>query len=137
MTKQTTQDLQIAFVFEGDALTSVEVKCGSTKSIFHKGLSEPIDSEKSIEPDKSAPDTYPYTHELLECFGYEQLPERLQTVSKPFHDLAHELSTMVKPGFQRNWALQYLLIAKDAAVRAALVATIAYLPTVLPYMDGI
>lgn len=120
MTKRTTQDLQVAFVFDGDVLASVEVKCGETKTLFHKGLSQPIDSEDVPEQAKSATDTYPFTHELLDCFEYGQLPERLQGVSKPFHDLAHNLSTMVKPGFQRNWALQYLLIAKDAAVRAAL-----------------
>ena len=137
MTKQTNQDLQLSFVFAGDTLTVVEAKCGTTKTLFHKGLSQPVDSESAIEPDDSKPDTYPYTHELLECFAYEQLPEQLQAVSKPFHDLAHNLSTMVKPGFQRNWALQYLLIAKDAAVRAALCTAVVYLSQVLPYMDGI
>lgn len=34
------------------------------------------------------------THELLQFFVYNHLPEHLQKVSKPFSDAAHKLSAM-------------------------------------------
>lgn len=57
---------------------------------------------------------------MLKWFAYEHLPERLQTRSKPFSDLAHKIVDEVPPGPERTVALRKLLEAKDAAVRADL-----------------
>ncbi len=55
----------------------------------------------------------------LSHFRYDHLPEELQEVSKPFSDLAHRLVESVPPRTdQLEVALQKLLEAKDAAVRA-------------------
>lgn len=61
----------------------------------------------------------PEVQELLKCFSYNHLPPKLQSVSKPFHDLAHELAKMEK-NFQLTWSLQLLIQSKDCAVRATL-----------------
>ncbi len=84
-------------------------------------------------------------HELLSLFSYEHLPEHLQAVSKPFYDLAMEQLHMefsITNGghygrylkrdvegfysFEHNWEhlhfLRCLLDAKDAAVRAHVIA---------------
>lgn len=63
-------------------------------------------------------DKYP----ILRFFTYEHLPPALQLLSKPFHDLAHE---MAAAGFDSNpaevaTALRKLLEAKDCFVRAGL-----------------
>ena len=65
---------------------------------------------------------------ILQFFAYGHLPEALQKVSKPFHDLAHELcedddecgTTALLPNnnSERAVALRKLLEAKDAAVRS-------------------
>jgi len=54
----------------------------------------------------------------LVFFQYDHLPEHLQAVSRPFGELAIGLFDEVEPGPQRDAALHYLLLAKDAAVRA-------------------
>lgn len=61
-------------------------------------------------------------------FAYAHLPERLQPVSKPFHDLARQVLERCDPDDllsldQTREALRNLLRAKDCAVRAALIAT--------------
>lgn len=56
----------------------------------------------------------------LQFFNYDHLSEDLQEVSKPFHDLAANLAELVPDNNQRRVALQKLLEAKDAAVRARL-----------------
>lgn len=72
---------------------------------------------------------------ILQFFGYKHLPEKMQAISKPFHDLAHQIVNG-KPGFlddgtavqydaiprnpERTVALRKLLEAKDAAVRATI-----------------
>lgn len=58
--------------------------------------------------------------ELLTFFAHSHLPPKLAAVSAPFADLAHSLVRTQDPGRQRTIALEYLLIAKDAAVRSAL-----------------
>lgn len=61
---------------------------------------------------------------ILQFFAYEHLPPHLQTVSKPFCELAHSLvkGSASFDGVPRNpertVALRKLLEAKDAAVRA-------------------
>lgn len=59
---------------------------------------------------------------LLQFFGYAHLPEKLQAVSAPFHDLAFELASSQPGGPELTVALRKLLEAKDAAVRHAITA---------------
>lgn len=76
----------------------------------------------------------PTTEHILQFFAYAHLPPHLQTVSKPFCDLAHAMvlgdnvpesgtCTFGNPlprNPERTVALRKLLEAKDAAVRALL-----------------
>lgn len=55
---------------------------------------------------------------MLKLFAFSHLPERLQLVSRPFTNLAHELVATVPQGPERTVALRKLLESKDAAVRA-------------------
>lgn len=57
---------------------------------------------------------------IMKYFAYSHLPENLQTVSKPFSDLANTLISKLQPGPELSVALRKLLESKDAAVRAAL-----------------
>jgi hypothetical protein len=71
---------------------------------------------------------------ILQFFAYEHLPAPLQTISRPFCELAHAIvngdngpesgTTTFGPPLPRNpertVALRKLLEAKDAAVRAKL-----------------
>lgn len=56
---------------------------------------------------------------LLRFFAYAHLPEKLQTISKPFAELANGLLELPSNA-ERTMALRKLLEAKDCAVRAAL-----------------
>lgn len=56
----------------------------------------------------------------LRYFAYAHLPVDLRNVSAGFHTLALDLVQNIPDGDQRKWALHYLLLAKDAAVRAAM-----------------
>lgn len=60
------------------------------------------------------------TKDLLSAFRYGHLPEHLQAASKPWCDLAHELVRTTPANRWRKMSLEHLMIAKDAAVRAAL-----------------
>lgn len=57
---------------------------------------------------------------ILAFFKYEHLPPHLQEISKPFHDLAHEVAGRGKSLPETAMALRKLLEAKDCAVRAAI-----------------
>lgn len=57
---------------------------------------------------------------LLQFFAYEHLPEHLQTISKPFGDLARQIVETLPRNPERTVALRKLLEAKDCAVRAQL-----------------
>jgi hypothetical protein len=57
---------------------------------------------------------------MLKWFAYSHLPQGLQSVSKPFSDLAFAICESVETGPERTVALRKLLEAKDAAVRAKL-----------------
>ena len=57
---------------------------------------------------------------VLQFFAYDHLPERLQAVSRPFHDLAVKVAGR-SSNPETTVALRKLLEAKDAAVRAELV----------------
>lgn len=62
---------------------------------------------------------HPATEHVLKYFAFAHLPERLQSISKPFHDLAQEVAARADNP-ETTVALRKLLEAKDAAVRAAL-----------------
>lgn len=62
---------------------------------------------------------HPAVVELLRYFDYEHLPAHLQDVSRPFHDLAHDMAARLT-GPQVRDGLFDLLRAKDCMVRAAL-----------------
>lgn len=77
------------------------------------------------EQEKVDPASVVYAHRALRYFAYAHLPEALQAASKPFARLAHQtvLDTPTKTHEavdQLAIALQKLLEAKDAAVRARL-----------------
>lgn len=57
---------------------------------------------------------------MLKWFEYAHLREDLQTVSKPFGELANTICEVIEPGPERTVALRKLLESKDAAVRAKL-----------------
>lgn len=57
--------------------------------------------------------------ELARQFDYTHLPPDLQVVSRPFHEMMVHLSRMPH-SWSKTIALQSLLQAKDAAVRAAI-----------------
>jgi len=56
---------------------------------------------------------------VLKFFAYEHLPPRLQEISKPFSELAHQVAGRADNP-ETTVALRKLLESKDAAVRAAL-----------------
>lgn len=86
------------------------------------------------EPEAPAPPPPPPPEPILQFFAYEHLPPHLQTISKPFCELAHALvegdnafnsgTLTFGPPLPRNAertvALRKLLESKDAAVRAKL-----------------
>lgn len=57
---------------------------------------------------------------LLKWFEYKHLPEHLQAVSRPFGELALQITESIEPGPERTVALRKLLESKDASVRAKL-----------------
>lgn len=58
------------------------------------------------------------TPSILRYFKYDHLPPFLQDASKPFSELADHIVETTMNCDQRDVALQKLLEAKDAAVRA-------------------
>lgn len=61
----------------------------------------------------------PVAH-ILQFFAFTHLPPHLQEVSKPFGQLAHDLSITLPRNPETTVALRKLLESKDAAVRAVL-----------------
>jgi hypothetical protein len=57
---------------------------------------------------------------LLQFFEYSHLPQHLQTVSKPFGELAKQMDETLPNNPEKSTALRKLLEAKDCAVRALL-----------------
>lgn len=57
---------------------------------------------------------------ILQFFGYSHLPGPLAEASKPFCELAYDLVNRYPANRERTKALEFLLLAKDAAVRAVL-----------------
>lgn len=56
---------------------------------------------------------------MIKYFKYDHLPAELQTISKPFHDLAVQIEEQLKNGSEKSVTFRKLLEAKDAAVRSA------------------
>lgn len=57
---------------------------------------------------------------LLQFFAYQHLPEKLQSISRPFGELAEKIVAELPRNPERTVALRKLLEAKDCAVRAQL-----------------
>ncbi len=57
---------------------------------------------------------------VMEFFEYGHLPDHLAQISKPFCELAHRVYEQQTPSLERTKALDLLLAAKDATVRAAI-----------------
>lgn len=61
---------------------------------------------------------HPATAQLLELFEYKHLPEHLQDISRPFHNLAWSVAQeSTQRGAEQTTCLRKLLEAKDCAVR--------------------
>jgi hypothetical protein len=58
--------------------------------------------------------------QLMQFFSYEHLPQHLQSVSKPFCELAQRIDSELPMNPEKTVALRKLLEAKDCAVRAIL-----------------
>jgi hypothetical protein len=56
---------------------------------------------------------------MLSLFEYEHLPPHLGRVSRPFHDLAHQVADDLGDGPELTVGLRKLLEAKDSIVRHA------------------
>ena len=55
---------------------------------------------------------------IIAFFRYDHLPEELQTVSKPFAELAVTMAAATAANAETSAGLRKLLEAKDCAVRA-------------------
>lgn len=60
------------------------------------------------------------SYPILDYFKYSHLPEHLQSVSKPFSDLAEKMAKEGKSPQETAAGLRKLLEAKDCAVRSML-----------------
>ena len=58
------------------------------------------------------------TEHILQFFAFAHLPPHLQAVSRPFGELAAHIVATLPANPERTKALDALLVAKDAAVRA-------------------
>lgn len=59
-------------------------------------------------------------HYLRQFFEYKHLPEKMQTVSKNFGELAATLDFLLPDNPEKSAAMRKLLEAKDCAVRATI-----------------
>lgn len=55
---------------------------------------------------------------LMQFFAYNHLPEAMQSISKPFGELAELIHGTIPRNPERTVAIRKLLEAKDCAVRA-------------------
>jgi hypothetical protein len=62
----------------------------------------------------------PNFEHILRYFKYDHLPARLQIISAPFAEIAHDVIMRRPRSPERTVALRKLLESKDATVRAAL-----------------
>jgi hypothetical protein len=71
-------------------------------------------------PTMDATSRHPGTQHIARYFDYDHLPEHLQAVSQPCHDLAEQMIAELPDGPELTAGLRKLLEAKDCLVRAAL-----------------
>ncbi|MET7437932.1 hypothetical protein ACFYQQ_01285 [Streptomyces sp. NPDC005496] len=64
-------------------------------------------------------DRHPGTSHVARYFAYAHLPEQLQSVSRPFQELADQMIQALPDGPELTAGLRKLLEAKDCMVRAA------------------
>lgn len=64
------------------------------------------------------PDRVHLAYPILRYFNYAHLPEHLQAISRPFHDLAVKMACELPRCAETSAGLRKLLEAKDCAVRA-------------------
>lgn len=57
---------------------------------------------------------------LLQFFAFNHLPEHLQTISRPFGELALNICDTLPRNPERTVALRKLLESKDCAIRASI-----------------
>ncbi len=62
---------------------------------------------------------HPAVQEILTFFEYSHLSDALQEISKPCHDMAHDMADDLE-GAELTVGLRKLLEAKDCFVRAAI-----------------
>lgn len=60
---------------------------------------------------------------VMQFFTWKHLPEELAEISKPFADMAAWIVATLPKNLERDKALDKLLEAKDAAVRARVAKT--------------
>jgi len=60
------------------------------------------------------------TDRMMQFFAYEHLPSHLQEISKPFGELAKQITETLPANAERTAGLRKLLEAKDCIVRAKL-----------------
>ncbi len=64
-------------------------------------------------------DRHPSTQQIFRTFRYKHLPEHLQAISKPVHDLAEQMILTLSDGPELTAGLRKLREAKDCFVVAA------------------
>lgn len=105
-------------------------KCGSTQIMTERSpdgesrcnlCGERWSNRSNVNPLSSTADrTQDAVEPILKYFHFQHLPEKLQAISKPFHDLAHKMVADLPRNPERSAGLRKLLEAKDCAVRATL-----------------
>lgn len=103
-------------ILGGDSKSDA-TRCGGIK--FCSRCKRESESVMGKQPEWAAGEVQ-NDHELLKYFTFKHLPLKLAHVSEPFCKLATQMATLLPDGSQKDVALQKLLEAKDAAVRAAL-----------------
>jgi hypothetical protein len=77
------------------------------------------DQTNSISLEGIAPQQIVSRDHIMQFFAWRHLPPHLQTVSKPFGEMAEQIEATLPRNPERTVALRKLLEAKDAAVRCA------------------
>jgi|SRR5579859_5555409 len=105
----------LAFTFINVA--DVENNDGSDCLKIGKGWND-YEEYRNKEQERKLKMNFVNNKDILQFFQYTHLKPEMQNVSKPFHDMAHEIIERIPPNPERSVALRKLLEAKDAAVRA-------------------
>lgn len=57
---------------------------------------------------------------MMQFFSFSHLPEHLQKISKPFHDMAQQIVDLMPANAERAVGLRKLLESKDCIVRCSI-----------------